>query len=84
MLLPLPRSIVATEAYVPNVTIAKARLEPLRVKVIQIEDDEDTNHPFEDGQFDLIINRHEYYPPKENNLCNGLFITQQVGGLDCS
>lgn len=81
---PYPPSVYATEAYPPNVPIAKKRLEPLGVKVVQI--DEDTNLPFDDDCFDLIINRHESYSPKEVSriLSNqGIFLTQQVGGSDC-
>ena len=25
----------------------------------------EANHPFADNQFDLVINRHEYYDPTE-------------------
>ncbi|MFD1851733.1 class I SAM-dependent methyltransferase [Oceanobacillus bengalensis] len=85
MLRPFPKSIIATEAYKPNVSIAQRRLEPLGVKVVELVDED--NLPFETAQFDLIINRHEYYSPKELRRIladNGSFITQQVGGLDCS
>jgi SAM-dependent methyltransferase len=45
---PFPKRICATEAYVPNVPIAKG------VEVYQIG--EDDLLPFKDNQFDLIIN----------------------------
>ncbi|MFE8701375.1 class I SAM-dependent methyltransferase [Cytobacillus sp. FJAT-54145] len=83
-LAPFTNSICATEAYKPNVPIARKRLEPLGVKVIEIE--EDNKLPFDTGQFDLIINRHEAYSPSEVRRLltrEGIFITQQVGGLDC-
>ncbi|MES1044989.1 class I SAM-dependent methyltransferase [Heyndrickxia oleronia] len=85
MLTPYPPTICATEAYPPNVPIAKKRLEPLGVKIVQIDDDNEL--PFEDNSFDLIINRHESYSPTELKriLTNqGIFLTQQVGGTDCS
>ncbi|NHJ31919.1 MAG: class I SAM-dependent methyltransferase [Asgard group archaeon] len=81
---PLPKETFATEAYEPNVPIAKKALEPLGVKVVQIK--EDGKLPFENEQFELIINRHEYYSPIELHRIlkqDGLFITQQVGWNDC-
>lgn len=80
---PLPKISYATESYGPNFPIAKKRLEPLGVKVIKPENDE--NLPFENNFFDLIINRHEYY--SENEVFrilkqNGILITQQVGGTN--
>lgn len=81
---PLPSSVYATEAYKPNIPIASMRLEPLGIKVVEIE--EDDLLPFCESSFNLIINRHESYSPKEVKriLSNdGVFITQQVGGLDC-
>lgn len=79
----LPRRAAATEAYEPNIPIARARLEPLGVHVIGFQDDD--RLPFTTETFDLIINRHESYAPDE--LCRilktgGRFITQQVGGRD--
>ncbi|GIN85943.1 methyltransferase [Heyndrickxia sporothermodurans] len=81
---PYPPTVFATEAYQPNVPIAKKRLEPLGVKVVQIHEDE--NLPFENDRFDLILNRHESYSPKEIKRIlsdQGIFLTQQVGGNDC-
>lgn len=77
---PLPKYTYATEAYPPNIPLAKKTLEQHGVKVISV-----TNHeeiPLPNDFFDLIINRHEDYCPPE--VCrilkpNGLFITQQVG-----
>ena len=80
-LAPLPRDTCATEAYGPNVSVAKRRLEPLGVSVVHIESDNDL--PFEANRFELIINRHESYTPAEVHriLRSGsTFITQQVGG----
>ena len=81
---PLPSTVYATEGYLPNVPIAKERLTPLGVKVVQIDNDEIL--PFETGKFDLIINQHESFSPKEVRRMiskDGIFLTQQVGGLDC-
>lgn len=79
--LPVPTNTCATEAYPPNVQIAKDCLEPLGIHVFEI--DEDNNLPFDDESFDLIINRHEAFSSKELKRIltpNGCFITQQVGG----
>ena len=77
---PLPKHTFATEAYKPNVPIAKKRLEPIGCKVVEIS--EKSPLLFEDEQFDLIINRHEEYSPSEIYRIlkpGGYFITQQVG-----
>lgn len=79
-LTPLPMNTYATESYRPNIEIARKRLEPLGVKVIEIDDS--GKLPFEDNFFELIINRHEFYDPNEVYRIlntNGHFITQQVG-----
>lgn len=81
---PFPRSVFATEGYEPNIAIAKERLEPLGASVVSI--DSDTDLPFHDQQFDLVINRHESFSAGEVRRIiekNGVFLTQQVGGLDC-
>ncbi len=83
---PLPAVSVATEQYKPNVAIARARLEPLGVRVIEIEEEKappyNRSLPFDDGYFDLILNRHEaYYPPELMRIMRpgAVFVTQQVG-----
>lgn len=79
-----PPNVYATEGYKPNVPIAKRKLEPLGVRVYEVDNDE--HLPFPDHSFDLIINRHESYSVKELKRIlkpNGIFITQQVGGWDC-
>jgi SAM-dependent methyltransferase len=79
----LPADTQATEAYPPNIKIAKARLEPLGIRVHALNDGEKL--PLPDESFDLVINRHESFDPMEvfRILKPGaLFITQQVGGRD--
>ena len=79
----LPANTCATEAYAPNVSIARATLAPLGIQVFEFQDDD--NLPFDDVAFDLIINRHESYAPDELRRIlqpNGRFLTQQVGGGD--
>ncbi|EOP53769.1 class I SAM-dependent methyltransferase [Bacillus nitratireducens] len=85
MLQPLPSTIYATEGYAPNVPIARKKLEPLGVTIVEVTDD--TALPFQDSQFDLIVNQHESFSASEVKRIlstNGTFLTQQVGGLDCA
>ncbi|WP_242308034.1 methyltransferase domain-containing protein [Bacillus cereus group sp. BfR-BA-01524] len=85
MLQPFPSTILATEGYAPNVPIARKKLEPFGVTVVAVNDD--TVLPFQNRQFDLIINQHESYAASEVNRVlspSGVFLTQQVGGLDCT
>ena len=90
-LIPLPQNSYATESYIPNVEVAKLRLEPLGVKVVYIPENPMPPYcddlPFECNYYDLIINRHEAYMPKELFRIlknNGSFITQQVGFLSAA
>lgn len=73
----------ATEAYPPNFKFCQKTLKPLGIDVRQVFND---NYlPFEDAIFDIIINRHEAFDINEVYRLlkpNGLFITQQVGGLN--
>lgn len=82
-LAPLPPDTHATEAYPPNQRIARERLSPLGVEIHEIDDE--TPLPFNDERLEMVINRHESFDPTEVFRIlkpGGLFITQQVGGLD--
>ncbi|MCK6076634.1 class I SAM-dependent methyltransferase [Paenibacillus silvae] len=82
-LAPLPAYSCATEGYLPNIAVAQERLQPLGVKVFPVTDD--AQLPFADGKFDLVINRHESYDPREVRRVlaqGGVFLTQQVGWSD--
>ena len=82
-LVPLPEFTCATEGYEPNISVARERLEPLSVKVYQVYDD--VSLPFEDETFEVVINRHESYSAGEVKRVlknEGIFVTQQVGGLN--
>lgn len=81
---PLPSLTCATEAYPPNVPVARARLAPLGIEVAAIDDDR--RLPYDDQTFDLIINRHESFWSTELQRIlkpGGVFITQQVGAANC-
>ncbi|GAA0077642.1 class I SAM-dependent methyltransferase [Clostridium sp. CTA-5] len=70
-----------TEIWEPNVKLCKEKLEPLGIEVKQVFNDSEL--PFEDNTFHMIINRHASFDIKEVRRIlkpNGIFITQQVGG----
>lgn len=78
---PTPGNTFATEGYPPNVKLSTVNLSPFGIEVRQVY--EDTALPFPEETFDIIINRHEYFCPKEIKRIlkpQGVFITQQVGG----
>ena len=80
-----PAMTLATEGYALNIPVARARLEPLGVKVLPIVNDQDL--PLADRSLQLVINRHEsYWVPELFRILEpgGIFLTQQVGALDCS
>ena len=81
---------MATEAWSPNVAAAQHSLAPYGIDVVEYgapDDDVDAlSMPFEDGRFDLVLNRHESYSPREVARVlepEGMFLTQQVGGDEC-
>ena len=79
---PFPTVTFATEAYPPNIPIARSRLEPLGVQVVPLEEEEPRQLPFESQAFDLVLNRHGYYwAPEIARILRpgGVFLTQQVG-----
>ncbi len=76
-----PLLTCATEDYPPNIPLAEARLGQLGINVYQTQQEGQTL-PFEDNQFDLIINRHGAYDCAELLRVlrpEGIFLTQQVG-----
>lgn len=76
-------NIYATEGYEPNYELCMEKLAPLGINVTRIIGDESL--PFEDSFFDIIINRQESFDSREVWRAlkpGGLFITQQVGGLN--
>ena len=76
----LPKITYATEAYPPNIPLAKKTLIKHNVKVVPVTKHEEL--PLPDVFFDLIINRHEEYCPEEVYRIlkpQGFFVTQQVG-----
>ncbi len=86
---PLPRTTCATEGYAPNARIARRKLQPLGVDVVQTfcEDNGGPSPqkgalPFRANTFDCVMDRHEAYIANEVYRVlkrQGVFITQQVG-----
>lgn len=88
-----PPRTVAVEGLAPNVSVARARLEPLGIEVLPYQGPSDnmtqTAHepqlPFPDASFTLIVDRHESFVATEVHRVlkpGGLFITQQVGSYN--
>lgn len=85
-----PARTVATEGWVPNVAVARERLAPLGVEVVEVEgaDDnatqggeEQAQLPFADASFHLVVNRHESFVASDVHrilVAGGRFVTQQV------
>jgi SAM-dependent methyltransferase len=79
----LPKNVCATESYEPNIPIAEKRLKEKGFLLKPIKTDSEIL--FDNEYFDIVINRHESYEIKELKRIlkkGGLFITQQVGGLN--
>lgn len=75
-----PANTAATEGWPPNAELCRQRLLPLGIRFAVCDDP--AALPFEDGAFDLILNRHGAYDPRELFRLlrpGGVFLTQQVG-----
>jgi SAM-dependent methyltransferase len=80
-LAPFPGRVTAVEGFEPNLPVARRRLEPLGVPVFQANTG--SGMPFEDGSFDLVLNRHGGFKAAEMHRVlkrGGVFLSQQVGG----
>lgn len=74
------RFTTVTEGFTPNVKLCKEKLGPLGIRVCEVANY--AKLPFEDAEFDIVLNRHGAYDVKELHRIlkpGGLFITQQVG-----
>lgn len=86
----LPPDTIATEGWPPNVPVAREALARVGVEVVEYgapdHDVAAVRMPFPDGRFDLVLNRHESFSPRELARViepGGHFVTQQVGGDEC-
>lgn len=74
------KNTYATEGYKPNVALCKNALLPLGINFKECNNP--SQIPFADETFDIIINRHGEYDPKEVHRLlkkDGILITEQVG-----
>lgn len=82
----LPDDVIAAEGWEPNVPVAREALGAYGIDVVMFgapdEAPDSVPMPFADGRFDLVLNRHEAYGPREVTRVlapGGVFVTQQVG-----
>ena len=74
------RNCAATENYPPNIELCRETLSPLGIDFRPA--DGNGPLPFADGSFDMVIDRHGDFNPREIHRVlkqGGIFITQQVG-----
>ncbi|GLQ57130.1 class I SAM-dependent methyltransferase [Devosia nitrariae] len=79
-----PAKVVASEGYPPNVAVARERLTPFGVEVVEMDANSPRYDGLSDNQFDLVINRHGAFNAAELTRIltrGGVFLTQQVHGL---
>jgi SAM-dependent methyltransferase len=82
-----PPRVAATEGYPPNFRLAKERLEPFGVEVVESDGSLSEILPFENEAFDLVIDRHTGFSIAEVKRVltpGGIFLTQQVDGRNLS
>ncbi|GIJ31321.1 class I SAM-dependent methyltransferase [Micromonospora sediminimaris] len=76
-----PPLLVATEAWPPNVPVARKHLAPLGASVVAVTGDAPL--PFRDAAFDLVVSRHPVrtdWPEVARVLRpGGTFLSQQIG-----
>ena len=73
-------NLAAIENYPPNVELCKRKLLPLGINFQKA--DGNSMLPFDEQSFDIVINRHGNFNPREIGRVlknGGIFITQQVG-----
>lgn len=81
----LPPNVCATESYEPNIPLARKRLESHGYRLQAVRNPEDL--PFDKASFDIVLNRHGSFEPQGVARClrpGGVFLTQQVGGLNAA
>ncbi|WP_431711014.1 class I SAM-dependent methyltransferase [Glutamicibacter uratoxydans] len=81
----LPPTVLATEGWKPNVPIARTRLAPYGVQVIEYDSEIKQHLDLPEGRLDLVMSRHESFDPGELSrvlVPGGSFLTQQVDGFD--
>ncbi|WP_367277646.1 class I SAM-dependent methyltransferase [uncultured Arthrobacter sp.] len=77
--------LIATEAWEPNVPVARKNLAAVGVEVVEYDADAGDALPFDDDSLDLIMCRHETLDAAEvaRTLApGGVILSQQVDGRD--
>jgi SAM-dependent methyltransferase len=78
-----PAHVAASEPWLPNLPVARSRLEPLGVSVRLTTSGMPL--PADDGEFDLVLNRHGGVDPDELRRVlspAGIYLSQGVGRLN--
>jgi SAM-dependent methyltransferase len=78
-----PAKVAATEEYLPNLALARERLQALGVTVYEAHAAERGLIPVPDASFDLVINRHTGFNVREVERAlspGGVLLTEQVDG----
>lgn len=77
--------LTATEAWEPNVPVARKNLATIGVEVVEYDADAGDTLPFDDDSLDLVMCRHETLDPSEVARAlapGGVLLSQQVDGRD--
>lgn len=61
----LPPTVLATEGWKPNIPIARTRLAPYGVQVIEYDSEIKQHLDLAEGRLDLVMSRHESFDPGE-------------------
>ncbi len=78
-----PKKVVATENHPPNFRLATEHLSPFGAQVADVRLTVDGGMPFANEEFDLVLNRHSAFNPREVARIlapGGTFLTEQVHG----
>lgn len=82
----LPEDVTATEGWEPNIPVARKALGAYGIQVVAFGAPDDAPEsvpmPFPDARFEVVLNRHESYGPREVArvlVPGGVLVTQQVG-----
>lgn len=80
-------TISATEGWDQNLELATSALADYDIEVREYDSEAGDRLPWPDGEFDLVMNRHESYDIAEVARVlspGGLFLTQQVDGTEAA
>lgn len=81
----LPADTSAAEGWLPNLPVATRALQPHGIDVLFYDPFDVDPMPWDDGRFDLVVNRHGAFVADEVARVlapGGTFLTKQIGGDD--